>query len=65
MLDGADRLLEAGVQSSLAALHLVKGASDALGEAAEEREPGVAAAAAELAAVAVALEPQNGGSWRF
>jgi CDGSH-type Zn-finger protein len=65
LIDGADRLLEAGAQSSLAALHLVKGAFGALGDAAGLREPGVAAAAAELAAVAVALEPQNGGSWRF
>jgi CDGSH-type Zn-finger protein len=65
LIDGADRLLEAGVPSSLAALHLVNGALDALAEAAEEREPGLAAAAAELAAVAAALEPQNGGSWRF
>jgi CDGSH-type Zn-finger protein len=64
LIDGANRLLDAGAQASPAALHLVKGASDALGEGADLREPGVAAAAAELAAVAVALEPQDNGTWR-
>jgi CDGSH-type Zn-finger protein len=65
LIDGAARLLEGSAQTRLAALHLVKGAFDALGDAADPREPGLAAAAAELAAVAVALEPVDNGSWRF
>jgi CDGSH-type Zn-finger protein len=64
LIDGASRLLDAGPQASLAALHLVKGAFDALGDAADLREAGVAAAAAELAAVAAALEPRDNGTWR-
>jgi CDGSH-type Zn-finger protein len=66
LIDGACRLLEAPVSAApppeIAALHLVKGAFDALGDAAGPRRPGVAAAAAELAAVAVALEPRGNGS---
>jgi CDGSH-type Zn-finger protein len=68
LIDGACRLLESPPQpaarSELAALHLVKGAFDALGEAADVPEGGMAAAAADLAAVAVALEPRCNGSWR-
>jgi CDGSH-type Zn-finger protein len=66
LIDGACRLLEGppeAEQPELAALHLVKGAFDALGDAADPSEQGVAAAAAELAAAAVALEPQGDGSW--
>jgi CDGSH-type Zn-finger protein len=62
LIDGACRLLEES--QPLPALHLVKGAFDALGDAAEEREQCVAAAAAELAAAAVALELPGNGSWR-
>jgi CDGSH-type Zn-finger protein len=66
LIDGACRLLEAPATPApppeVAALHLVKGAFDALGDAAGPRRPGVAAAAAELAAVAVALEPRGDGS---
>ncbi len=63
LIDGALRLLE-GPQAGLAALHLVRGSFDALGDAADLREPGVAAAAAELAAVAVALGSDGNGAWR-
>jgi CDGSH-type Zn-finger protein len=66
LIDGACRLLEtpatAAAQPEVAALHLVTGAFDALADAAGPRQPGVAAAAAELAAVAVALEPRGNGS---
>jgi CDGSH-type Zn-finger protein len=68
LIDGACRLLDeptgvAAGRSEPAALHLIKGAFDALGDAADPARPGVAAAAAELAAVAVALEPRCNGSW--
>ncbi len=62
LIDGASRLLDAGAPAGVAALHLVRGAFDALADAADLREPGLAAAAAELAAVAVALEPRENGS---
>jgi CDGSH-type Zn-finger protein len=65
LIDGACRLLEASATAAhpeVAALHLVKGAFDALGDAVDPRQPGVAAAAADLAAVAVALEPRGNGS---
>jgi CDGSH-type Zn-finger protein len=68
LLDGAYRLLEdrrpGPPQPPTAALYLVMGAFDALGAAAELREPALAAAASELAAVAVALEPRCNEAWR-
>ncbi len=62
LIDGACRLLEAPASAERAALHLVKGGFDALGEAAASPDPGVGAAAADLAAVAVALEPRCNGT---
>ncbi len=68
LIDGACQLLEQSrptdAQPPLAALHLVKGALDALGDAVCGPEQGLTAATSELVAAAVALEPRGNGSWR-